>query len=657
MTDENLTQAGTLDHGGAWASLFRSAAVLGGISLGLVWAHTQSYLLFHSLAELFSIVIGISMFAVAWNSQRFQRDSYLMFLGATFLSVAGLDLIHMLAYKGMGVFPEHGPNLATQLWVAARAMEAVCLASAWAVIGRRFSPWLVLGGLGAIFVLLLASIFAWRVFPVCFVEGVGLTPFKRISEYVICLILLGAIVGLLWRRQALEHKVLCLLVAAMVVTIAQELAFTLYQDPYGAWNLAGHCLKIIAFFLIYKAIVETGLARPYDLLFYDLNNAKLAAEQANLAKDRFIAALSHELRTPLAPVLALGSSLAGDSRMPEDLRQDAEIIRRNVGLEVALIDDLLDVTRIANGKLALDRRPIELAGIIRDAAAICEPDLRVKGHTLTIDTPGAPYLLEGDSPRLHQVFWNLLRNATKFTPPGGRITIKASVSDGAVNVSVSDNGIGIPPAAIPRLFAAFEQGERGSGFGGLGLGLAIAKGVVEMHGGQVSAHSDGPNQGATFTVTFPLIHSSATTASPPQGGHPPVPTSTRPAPRKLRILLVEDHADTARIMARLLAADGHTIALADSVQSAQTAAAASSFDVLMSDLGLPDGSGHDLMRELRSTGNSLPGIALSGYGSAEDVRCSLESGFAEHLTKPVSIESLHAALERIASATPAPAES
>jgi two-component system CheB/CheR fusion protein len=270
---------------------------------------------------------------------------------------------------------------------------------------------------------------------------------------------------------------------------------------------------------------------------------------------------------------------------------------------------------------------------------------------LSIDTPGAPYPVQADAARLQQVFWNLLRNAIKFSPPGGRIQVRGHLGSGSeqprlLSISVSDQGQGIDPAMLPRLFRAFEQGQRAGSFGGLGLGLAISKGIIELHGGSISAASDGVGKGSTFTLTLPLEAASLSpqVQAPSLQGHA---HESEPA-AALRILLVEDHPDTARIMARLLKAEGHHVTRAASVSSALAAADSGEFDVLMSDLGLPDGSGYDLMEQLVQRGRKIPAIAVSGYGRAEDIERSLAAGFCQHLTKPVSFDPLHEALLRIA---------
>jgi PAS domain S-box-containing protein len=251
----------------AW---YLSILVCAVIFAGLYFASLYSYLLFHSIAEIFSIMVAFSIFVIAWNARRLLDNSYFIFIGIAFLFVGLLDLAHTLAYSGMGVFPEYGTNLATQLWVVARYLQSLSLLLAPLFIGRRLKVnWLLLG-YGLVTALLLVSIFYWQNFPVCFVEGAGLTPFKKISEYVISLLLLGALFAMWDKRRHFDTNVLRFLFAAIIVTVASELAFTFYQSPYGLPNLIGHFLKIVAFYLIYKAIIETGLVKPYDLLFRNL---------------------------------------------------------------------------------------------------------------------------------------------------------------------------------------------------------------------------------------------------------------------------------------------------------------------------------------------------------------------------------------------------
>lgn len=252
----------------------QGAAILFAALLGTYLTSLHGYLLFHSLAETFSIVIACGIFMVAWNARSFIQNHYLLFIGIAYLYIGGIDFLHTLAFKGMGVFEGYGANLPTQLWIAGRYMEALSLFLATFFIHKRLLPGLAFLGYGIATGLLLASIFYWKVFPDCFIEGIGLTPFKITSEYVICLIFLVVIWRLLKRSKEFDRNVLILLVAAMITSIIQELAFTTYLSVYGPSNLIGHLLKVVSFYLVYKAIIETNLVSPWNLLFRELKQSE-----------------------------------------------------------------------------------------------------------------------------------------------------------------------------------------------------------------------------------------------------------------------------------------------------------------------------------------------------------------------------------------------
>jgi PAS domain S-box-containing protein len=253
-----------------WVAAIAGVAVL----VGLYVISRHNYLLFHTLGEGFSIAVACGIFMVAWNSRRFLDNNYVLLLGMAFLFIAGMDLLHSLAYRGMNIFEDRSANLPTQLWVAARYIQAITLAIAPFLIGRKVRAEHILSVYAAVTAILLLSIFYWKNFPVCFVEGQGLTPFKKISEYVISLMLAASAYALYLKRDAFEKKVLHFLYGAIFTTIAAELAFTFYINAYGFSNLVGHFLKIVAFFLIYKAVIETGLREPYSLLFRNLKDSE-----------------------------------------------------------------------------------------------------------------------------------------------------------------------------------------------------------------------------------------------------------------------------------------------------------------------------------------------------------------------------------------------
>jgi signal transduction histidine kinase len=276
--------------------------------------------------------------------------------------------------------------------------------------------------------------------------------------------------------------------------------------------------------------------------------------------------LSHELRTPLTPVLITIQVMQRDRQLPDEVRSDLELIRRNVELEARLIDDLLDLTRISKGKLQLDLQPVDAHRSIRDALEICCAEADEKGLKVELDLSARGYFVRADSARLQQVFWNLLKNAIKFTPSGGHVRITTSNDEaGRLRVAVSDTGIGIEPPALARIFDAFEQGAPAitRQFGGLGLGLAISKALIDMHGGSLSASSAGKDRGSTFTITLATVG----TPMESRNGDDPRQRET-PEQRAVRILMVDDHEDTSRALKRLLSRLGYEVLTADSMRSA-----------------------------------------------------------------------------------------
>jgi PAS domain S-box-containing protein len=377
----------------------------------------------------------------------------------------------------------------------------------------------------------------------------------------------------------------------------------------------------------------------------DLREAKVKADAASASKDHFIAVLSHELRTPLTPALATLGTLQGDPNVPEELKHDLEVIHRNVELEARIIDDLLDYTRISRGKLHLNTGTVDVHSLIGHAMEMSRSELLDKKINLSVDLNAEQHFVMGDAIRLQQVLWNLIKNAVKFTPEGGFVTIHTfNTLDGRLKIKVTDTGIGIDPQRLPAIFEAFEQAERSitRQFGGLGLGLAIARTLTELHGGTLSAESKGAGEGATFLIDLPT-----TTERVRMVRQVPARDALGPTIRPLRVLLVEDHEDTARIMARLLRSSRHQVTLAHNVASALQKAGSQGFDLLISDIGLPDGTGYELLEKVQRL-TPMRAVALTGFGMEEDVDKSMKAGFVAHLTKPVNFQRLEAILHQIA---------
>ncbi|HEV7301333.1 MAG TPA: MASE3 domain-containing protein [Tepidisphaeraceae bacterium] len=634
---------------------------------GLYVAKAHSYLLFHAIVELFGIVVAGCIFVIAWNGRKLHASHPITLLGAAYLAIAVLDMLHMLSYRGMGVFPNIEANVATQLWIGSRMVLTASLLLFATVPNRRSWPLWTLGAYLGVTVLLLLSIFYWRSFPACFIDGHGLTPFKRGAEYACCALIVVAMVLLHRRRHEFDRQLIMLMQWAMGTGAAAGLAFTLYNDPYAIWNWTGHVLKVVSYFLAYEAIIVTAFDRPYALMFRDLSEneralraATDAAQAANSAKDRFLAVLSHELRTPLAPVLLTISSLERDERLPPDARAALAVARRNVALETHLIDDLLDLNRVTAGKLVLQWQRLDLHRVVSDAVQHVADDARAKGVTIVLPPADAVagamqgVVVQGDPTRLQQVFWNLLRNAVKFSKTDGTITVRYArgrSGGGSIRVSITDDGIGIEAAALERIFRVFEQGSADvtRAFGGLGLGLSVARAIAELHSGMITATSDGLDRGATFTVELPC-HPAAVDRTPnqPVDAAPTSSTDAAPTPlqKGLRLLVVEDHADTARALSLVLTRQGYHVQTAGNAAEARSAVASGEpFDLVLSDLGLPDATGYELMAELRQL-HGLSGIAMSGFGMDDDIRKSRAAGFADHLTKPVAIDRLLDAIRR-----------
>jgi PAS domain S-box-containing protein len=390
-----------------------------------------------------------------------------------------------------------------------------------------------------------------------------------------------------------------------------------------------------------------------DRLLADAQNARAEAEAASKAKDQFLAVLSHELRTPLTPVVMSIAALEHDPDLPRHLREDVSMIRRNIELESKLIDDLLDLSRITSGKLRLHPQPMRLHELVKHVLASARSDTLSKRLEIREDMRAVNDHVHADSARVQQILWNLIRNAIKFTPHGRTISVSSDNAgeDGSqIRVTVSDQGIGITPEQMPRIFDAFEQADMHitRQFGGLGLGLTIAKRLANLHGGMLEARSAGAGCGAMFTLTLPTIvtaqrEQAEVASSPARAAREQAQQANDAA---IRVLLVEDHIDTQRMLARLLKASGYDVATAGSVADALQKAAAERFDVLISDIGLPDATGYELMRQIRQR-YEIPGIALSGYGMEDDVRRGREAGFTDHIVKPISLAQLSAVITNV----------
>ncbi len=404
---------------------------------------------------------------------------------------------------------------------------------------------------------------------------------------------------------------------------------------------AGSELEECFFNLVYEPLKnEEGSVDAIAVVATDVTElvrARQAAETANRTKDEFLAMLGHELRNPLSPMLTTLELMR--LRAPQVLERERGILERQVQHMARLVDDLLDVSRIAQGKIELKRETVELAAVISAAVEQVSPLLEERGHHLRLTVPRTGLKVVVDPARLAQVLFNLLHNAAKYTDPGGNILVTAHREEGQVGISVRDDGVGIPPELGPRVFDTFFQArqDRDRAKGGLGLGLALVKSLTELHGGTVQVESPGPGKGSTFSVRLPLAV--ATGLSDGSGAR--VEPAIRGAPdRGLHILVVDDNVDAAESIAEALELLGNRVRVAHDGLEALRMARENVPDLALLDIGLPVIDGYELAQRLRSEHPDLRMVAVSGYGQEADRAAALRAGFSRHLVKPVSLHDI-----------------
>ncbi|WP_432377595.1 ATP-binding protein [Duganella sp. P38] len=391
------------------------------------------------------------------------------------------------------------------------------------------------------------------------------------------------------------------------------------------------------------------LARALDAMAQSLQEKErqhLKAEkqlrEADRRKDEFLAMLAHELRNPLAPISAGAQLLQSGHASEAAVQRTAGIIVRQVHHMTRLVDDLLDVSRVTRGLVTLTRVPLEVSRIVADAVEQADPLLKSRQHRFEVALPPAPLTVTGDHKRLVQVLVNVLNNAAKYTPAGGAIKLTARAEGSNVKLMVSDNGIGMSPELRSRVFELFAQADRNSdrSQGGLGLGLALVKSLVELHGGAVSVDSEGEHKGSTFTIILPGTHQQPAASAP---GPVAAPT------RKLRVLVVDDNIDAAQTLQLLLEAGGHHVTVAHTALRALELAQASSPQLCLLDIGLPDISGYELARRLRAAPQTAQAtlVAVTGYGRREDRDQANAAGFNHYFVKPVDVDALLALIARL----------
>jgi signal transduction histidine kinase len=494
------------------------ASLLGVLLLGgLYLTSLYNYLLFHSLVELFTIVVAAGIFMIAWNARAYLNNNYLLFLGIAAVFIAFLDIFHTLAYKGMGVFADPSANTATQVWVGMQYLQGLSLLVAPIFIGRKLRVGLQLAAYLLVTALILGAIFAWRIFPVAYVQVLGLTPFKIASEYITVAFFLASIAILLWKRREFDASVLRFLILFLAFTIASELAFTSYVSVYGGANLVGHLLRLVAFFFLYKAIIETGVVRPYAILLRDLQHSEESLRQhaAELQTrseelDAYDHTVAHNLKNPLTVIIASAEAITdiGDLT-PAEQREFMEQIKATAFEMNSIIDNLLLLAELRKAEAPAE--PVNMATLV--AKIHKRLGYIIKTNQARLILPKTWPEVSGYGPWIEEVWANYISNAIKYGGPKPCVELGATLQqDGMVRLWVRDQGPGIPPEAQLRLFVPFTQvGHVHQA--GHGLGLSIVRSIVEKLGGQVGVESQ-VGQGSLFYFTLPAASNGNTPPGP-----------------------------------------------------------------------------------------------------------------------------------------------
>ncbi|MEZ5335370.1 MAG: MASE3 domain-containing protein [Methanolobus sp.] len=453
------------------------------VLISLYYVSLSSYLLFHSIVEVASIIVVVSVFLIAWNSRHYLKNSYLLFLGISFFFVSWIDFFHLISYKGMGIFPGDDANLPTQLWIAARYLQAISLLIAPLLLGKEFNPRKVVVAYFAVVALIFGLIFKGY-FPDCYIEGSGLTQFKILSEYAISLILLASLMLLYRHKREFDARVYSLLSVSIVLTIFAELAFTFYIDVYGFSNLVGHYFKLLSFYLIYKAIVVTSLTRPYDLLYrelkmreYDLIKKKESQEHLLETLGLINQVLRHDIRNDLN-IISLSIANLQERREEKELDMSEQALRHSL----KLINEMKDFESLMYVRELID---VDLYILALEVAQEFPVKINLSGECTVKADSG-----------LHSVIGNIVQNAITHGK-ADIINIEIEPEDDHCELRISDNGGGIPDKIKGRIF---DEGFKYGPSGHTGIGLYIAKRIIERYG-EISVEDNNPS-GTTFIIKF-----------------------------------------------------------------------------------------------------------------------------------------------------------
>ncbi|MBN1798089.1 MAG: hypothetical protein JW822_05915 [Spirochaetales bacterium] len=490
-----------------YSVLYLMIFILIGISLYVL--SYFNYLLFHTTAELFSIIIAAAIFILAWNTKDYSENNDLLFLGIIYLFVGIIDLFHTLTYKGLNLFGSH-VFFATEFWIAARYMESVSLLIFTIFLNRvkRKSCIVIALIYIAVTTVLVMSILVWKIFPVAYIDiqGQGLTEFKIVSEYIIMSILAFSIIILILKRNHINRKLLYYFILFIGITIISEFFFTLYTDVYGIWNFFGHYLKIISFYLVYKAIIEYSLKNPYEIIFNELKQHEKQLEEANATKDKFFSIISHDLKGVFSGILGFSKYL--NQKYAKLINKDRihfiQLIQSSSEQAYNLLENLLHWAEMQTGKLKVNKEKINIKIIIEEVSELYTHNAQKK--QISMEAKISDDLnVRADRFMIFTVISNLVSNALKFTHAGGEVAITGYMKNRNIQISVSDTGVGIKTKDMEKLFKLdSDYKKKGTEKeSGTGLGLILCKEFIDMHHGRIWVESDF-GKGTTFNFSIPV---------------------------------------------------------------------------------------------------------------------------------------------------------
>jgi signal transduction histidine kinase len=471
----------------------------------LIWISDRNSLLFHSIVEVFSLVVTCAIFMFTWNTREYLQNNYLHLIGIAYLFISIFDLLHLLAYPGMGVLPLGGTNLSTQLWIVGRFLSAISYCIAPFFFRRKYLTSMVILIYSGVSLVFLLSIFYFQNFPTCYVTGTGLTPFKRGSEYLVASLLLVAIF-LLWKiRSEFAPRVVTLLVTALGLKLVSELLFSAYFSIYSHTVLVAHLLRLASFYLIYLAVIDTGLVKPYDILLRQLKQHEQVLLQhandlthRNEELDAFSHTVAHDLKNPMSTILIAAAAIDDPNLGAKEMRSFLHGIVETIHKMSRILDELLLLSQIR--KVDIPGELIDMGNIVASARQQLADALESSSARLT--TPPSWPAAIGYAPWVEQVWVNYISNAVKYggTPPQIELGVD-SLPGGMLRFWVRDKGRGISAEEQPNLFRPFIQLNQAHAMGS-GLGLSIVRRIVEKLGGTVGVESQ-PGQGSCFYFTLP----------------------------------------------------------------------------------------------------------------------------------------------------------